>query len=115
MRSAQRIVLALGALAILAVVDMSPRVSVYQGSILRDTGQDSQLAVVIDVRSVGIYVGAIAAATALFWLALNAKRDDTLKKRMDGFEQTFEARGAEFSRDIRALEAHLTEPETPAP
>jgi len=113
MRRSQRLVLVVGALAILAVVNTCPRVIIVGGTLLRDLQADARMAAVIDVRTVGAYLVSIIVATTLFWLALNSggKREDALEHRLDAFEQDFSNRWAELSEEVRALESHLTEPE----
>lgn len=111
----QRLVLILGALSALVVVYNTPKVFVVGGTLYQNLRSDSTIAAVVDVRTVGMYLVGVVAATALSWLALTPRplrdgQDDTLALRIDVLERECERLWAECSRDIRALESHLTEP-----
>ena len=115
MRRAQRLVLVGGALAILAVVDMSPRIAIVAGTRIPYTTGESQFAPVVDLATVGAYVVAITLATVLFWFALSSlqpgRGKDVLEGRLDALERDFAKRCTVLRDDISALEVHLTEPE----
>lgn len=115
MRRAQRLVLVGGALAILAVVAMSPRIAIVAGTRIQYTTGVSRFAPVVDLATVGAYVAAITLATVLFWFALSSlppgRGKDALEGRLDALERDFAKRCTVLRDDISALEVHLTEPE----
>src|SRR4051794_283818 len=110
----QRIVLLIGAASVLWIADRWPGVVIAQGAVLRPTTQQSQLAVVTDVRSVGVYVAALSIATLMLFFAVASSRSGqvtTLESRVADLEKRLGASQERIARDLSVVEDHLTSPE----
>lgn len=97
----QRIVLIIGAIAVLGVIFATPRVGIAEGRVLPEY---SGLAPVVDVRTAGSTLVGVVVTTIFLFFAIgpNTRTRDRLSVVEDRVDQ--------LTRDVAALETHVTEP-----
>ncbi len=103
----QRAILIAGAIAVLAVIFLTPQVTKVANAdraTLREMSADQKFVKTADVRTIGSYLAGVVIATLLLAVAVSPK--PRARNRLD----ILEGRVARLAGDVVALESHITEP-----